>query len=43
VYVFEGLIMANGPADLRLTIGICSTAQPEFHGPTIPTTSSELT
>jgi hypothetical protein len=41
--VFEGLIMASGPADLRVTIGICSQAQPEFHGPTMPTTSSDPT
>ena len=38
--MFDGLIIPSGPAACRLTIGICSTAQAEFHGPTIPTTSS---
>jgi hypothetical protein len=41
--VFEGLIIASGPASVRLTIGICSNAHPEFQGPTIPTTSSVST
>ena len=41
--VLEGLIITSGPAVLRLTIGICSIAQPEFHGPMIPTTASVAT
>ena len=34
--VLVGLIIASGPAALRLTIGICTTAQPECQGPMIP-------
>jgi hypothetical protein len=41
--VFTGLIIASGPAALRLTIGICSIAHPECHGPMTPTTSSFAT
>ena len=40
-YVLEGLIIASGPAALRLSTGISAAAQPEFQGPITPITSAE--